>query len=526
MRKHFLILILMALLPLVGWAEPAPAGTVTITPHVINVYYPATAVPLVALDNFDISGDIPAGFAGETDAERKAAAKASLLPNLQITIVGNADMPAVTGSVKYYFSVVGDNLDEKWDGTTFTMAYNGDLNVLPRDLATATFYVPTTDANYDELSESYAYTYDGTEKSPKPIVCIGAYDPDDDSNQLIEGTDFNFAYIHNIDANGVDVVVGDEHYVKPQVKIVAATNEGYAGFKTLDFAINPKAFGTDVTIADITGATYNGGADVIPTLNVTDAAIPNKVLAYDIDYVFDTDYDTDGWKNNVNATPADPTEEQLASVKIKGKGNYQGTSTLLKTFSIAKKNIAADDIEWNGVIEQLNYPVAADAQGTANIRWTGAESAIEGIDYELSNTGSIGLGTITASVNATGAAAANYTGTKTTNFEIIPGYINGVTIQFKKLNPDFNPEQEESELNQRYLAGAPTFVYKGEAIKPGMNVDGVDLLVTKGDYVLEKGVDYVIVENGYKNNINATAPGAEDADKPTVTIKGIGNWKL
>ena len=522
MRKHFLILMLMALLPLAGWA--VQNGTVTITPHVINVYYPATAVPQVALDNFDISGDIPAAF-GENDAEKKAPPKASLLPNLQITIVEETRY-AQRGDWSfqyYYFSVVGDNLDEKWAGTTFTMAYNGAY-VLPRDLATATFYVP---AGTDVTSGVYTYTYDGTEKSPKPIVCIGAYDPEDASNQLREGIDFNFEYIHNTDANGVQVGTAPNVTTKPQVKIVAATNKGYAGFKTLDFTINPKAFGTDVTIAEITGATYDNDHAVTPNLTVTDAAITNKTLTVGVDYEFDLSYDDDGWKNNTNATPANASAAQLASVQIKGKGNYKGT--LLKTFSIAKKDIADADIVWNGVVAQLNYPVAATAQAAANIRWHGADVDIQGIKYELSNTESIGLGTITASIISNGAAAANYTGTKMTNFEIIPGYINqNVTIAFKKLNPAFDPEQEESELNRRYLDDEPTFVYNGDAIMPGMNVDGVDLLVTKtvGDntYILKKGVDYVIVENGYKNNINATADGAEEANKPTVTIKGIGNF--
>ena len=517
MRKHFLLLMLMALLPLAGWAD----GSVTITPNVINVYYPATAVPAATVENFTLSGDVPIGD-GANQFESMAAAKQNLLQNLEITLVGNAKMPDVTGSVKYYFSVVGDNLDAKWDGITFNMAYNGDLNVLPRDLATVTFYVP---AGTDVTGGVYTYTYDGTEKSPQPIVCIGDYDPEDASNRLTPGIDFNFTYIHNIDANGVQVGTAPNVTTTPQIKIVAATNPGYAGFKTLDFTINPKAFGTDVTIADITGATYKGGDDVKPTLTVTDAAISNKVLALGVDYEIDLSYDDDGWKNNTNATPANASADQLASVQIKGKGNYKAASTLLKTFSIAKKNIADSDIDWDGVVAQLNYPVAANAQAAANIRWHGADAAITGIKYELSNTESIGLGTITASIITDGAAAANYTGTKTTNFEIIPGYINeNVTIEFKKANPEFDPAQPESNSNPRYLNEDQTFVYKGEQIQPGTIAADGELLVTKGAYVLKKGVDYVIVENGYKNNINATAPGAEDANKPTVTIKGIGNF--
>ena len=521
MRKHFLLLMLMALLPLAGWAD----GSVTITPNVINVYYPATAVPAATVENFTLSGDVPVG---EGKFETMAAAKANLVRNLEITLVANAKMPDVTGSVKYYFSVVGDNLDARWNGITFNMAYNGDLNVLPRDLATVNFSVPD---GPDVTDGVYTYTYNGSAKTPKPIVYVGN-DPADEDSRLIEGTDFQFTYIHNTDANGVVVMEGVEPNVVettvPQIKIVAATNKGYAGFKTLDFTINPKAFGTtDVTIADITGATYKGGDDVKPTLTVTDAAISNKVLALGVDYEIDLSYDDDGWKNNTNATPANASADQLASVQIKGKGNYKAASTLLKTFSIAKKNIADSDIDWDGVVAQLNYPVAANAQAAANIRWHGADAAIAGIKYELSNTESIGLGTITASIITDGAA--NYTGTKTTNFEIIPGYINqNVTIEFKKANPEFNPAQPESNSNPRYLNDDQTFVYKGEEIKPGTIAADGELKVTKtvGDnaYILKKGVDYVIVENGYKNNINATASGAEEANKPTVTIKGIGNF--
>jgi hypothetical protein len=261
---------------------------------------------------------------------------------------------------------------------------------------------------------------------------------------------------------------------------------------------------------------------VKPTLTVTDAAISNKVLALGVDYEYDATYDTDGWKNNVNATAENATGENLASVKIKGKGNYEGT--LLKTFSIAKKNISDTDIDWDGVVAQLNYPVAADAQATANIKWHGA-AAIDGIDIKLSNTSSIGLGTITASVNTNGAAAANYTGTKTTNFEIIPGFINqDVTIQFVKANPNFNPNEEISVANQPYLP--KEFVYKGREIKPGTNANDGLLLVTKTvgevQYTLKQDVDYVVVANGYKNNINAALYDAAKA--PTVTIKGIGNY--
>ena len=139
MRKHFL-LFLMAIMSMAGWA-----GNVIITPHVIDVYYPApssvTDVEVTA-ENFDLSGDINA-LIGEGDNlfADMAAAKASLLENLQVTIVAGYSMPSVTGSAKYYFTVLGEGLDAKWNGTTFTMAYNGDLNVLPRDLATTNFYV-------------------------------------------------------------------------------------------------------------------------------------------------------------------------------------------------------------------------------------------------------------------------------------------------------------------------------------------------------------------------------------------------
>ena len=70
------------------------------------------------------------------------------------------------------------------------------------------------------------------------------------------------------------------------------------------------------------------------------------------------------------------------------------------------------------------------------------------------------------------------------------------------------------------------FVYEGREIKPGTNANDGLLLVTKTvgevQYTLEQDVDYVVVANGYKNNINAALYNAAKA--PTVTIKGIGNY--
>ena len=489
---------LLTLVSLAGWA-----GNVIITPHVINVYYPApksVADVEVTAEHFDLSGDINA-LIGEGDDKfaDMAAAKESLLNNLQVTIVQGYQMPVVTGSAKYYFSVLGEGLNAKWNGTTFTMAYNGDLNVLPRDLATVNFFSDPEGANY-AATNSYKYTYDGTAKTPEPVVYVGA---DPTKNNLVKGTDFAFEYIHNTDANGVNIGTELNPNTTPKIKIVPATNTGYTGYKTLDFTINPKDFGDDVTIDDISGAVYNKGAAVTPDLTVTDAAINNKTLVKDVDY----EIAEGGWANNFNAALA--TAENAPRVTIKGIGNYTTTSEKTKTFTIAKKNISSTDITWSDVIPQLNYPVAANAQDGASLKW-GEAPLPEGIDISFPAVTGIGSVTLTASVTANSQADANYIGTKTTTFEVIPGFIDeDVTITFEKPAP--------TQQNPNATVAA-TYVYNGGKIKPGTDDDY--LVVKKGDLTLVKGTDYVILD--YENNTNAALATAEKA--PTVIIKGIGNF--
>ena len=332
MRKHFLILMLLILVSLTGWA-----GNVTITPHVINVYYPQTAVPNVTADDFALSGDIPDAYANDAEG-----ARASLLNNLTITIVDNGELPDVTGSVKYYFSIVG-NLPAAWEGTTFSMAYNGDLNVLPRDLNTVSFKVPT---GTNVTAGVYTYTYDGNAKSPSPIVYIDV-DEDHEYNAnnditLAVNQDFQFTYIHNIDANGVEVGTAPNVTTVPQIKIIPATNEGFTGSKTLEFTINKADIkSTDFTAPTaIVGLSYNATAKNL--INAGTIAAAKGTFQYSVG----------GGAYSPNIPEGTNAGDYAVTYKIVGSGNYNDYTvttpavapatdpTITSVFPIENVNIA------------------------------------------------------------------------------------------------------------------------------------------------------------------------------------------
>ncbi|MDR0874648.1 MAG: Ig-like domain-containing protein [Clostridiales Family XIII bacterium] len=207
--------------------------------------------------------------------------------------------------------------------------------------------------------------------------------PDNATNQNVEWTSTK-PNIAKVDQNGKVTAVS------PGAAAITVKTVDGAFTDTCNVTVKPLAIGAAV-ISPIAGVTYDGKAQT-PALTVKHGG---TTLAAGKDF-------TIGWTSNVNAG--------TAKVTITGKGNYSGTKTA--TFIIARANIAklsfADisDKEWTG---KKLAPVPAVKHGDLKLK--------NGTHFTVTHGANknIGKGTLTIK-----AKSANYTGSVTRTFKIVP----------------------------------------------------------------------------------------------------------
>ena len=223
------------------------------------------------------------------------------------------------------------------------------------------------DISKAEIAGLSKKTYTGTAITQSPVVTH-------DGVTLTEDTDYTVSYKNNINAGTATVTI---------------TGKGKCtGTKTATFAIE-KADVSKATVAAIAAQTYSGKA-FAPTPKVT---LGGRTLTKGTDYTL-------SYKNNTNAG--------TATVTIKGKGNYAGTTTTkfkIKPASISGATIAA--VAEQGYTGSAIKPTPAVKVGSTALRL--------GTDYTLSYKDNTKVGT--ATVTATGKG--NYAGTKSATFKIV-----------------------------------------------------------------------------------------------------------
>jgi len=531
MRKHFLILMLLTLLPFTAWAQQVE---VTIDPNVINVLYPdnvGNKVPAVTANDFSISGTYPGGMTADEAKESLVEAKI-----LKIQTVGNKEIPSLTGSVKYYFDIDEEKLAASvWNGASIHLAKNGDLNVIARPLSHESIKITpnSTEAGYvpaaGTTAAGYSFVFDATAHEPKPFVTIGEYDANDATNRLVENTDFTYSWSFNTNVKNVAGTPGDPTTAgTPTVTIEAKAGSGYTGSTTFTFDITPKTFyNGDNNVVSINGLidkTYNRGLPITQDFTVKDTQ-----LNYDM--VEGRDYTAVTWANNENATPTPVSDANKASVTITPTGNYATRPTendnAVGRFIINPKNINEADIVFSGV-EDKTYDFGNElTQVAPALKWkyTDTENQEQLADipaifaYTYTNNVNVGTATITANIAAEfegtpeqiaalQAAAKNYTATA-------PGKTKDFQIKPKRL----------TDINDLTITVGPAVYNEGEVVTPTVTV-------TKGAYdptnlsnALIAGVDYEIpAVGGWYNNVNVTPNLATQEQKASVTIIGKGNF--
>ena len=329
--------------------------------------------------------------------------------------------------------------------TDFTFSYTENINVGEATLtvtgkgnysgkASKKFTIVPRSIMGATVADIAAQSYTGNAVEPLPRVT-------DLGRTLTKDTDYTLSYEHNIEMGAATVII---------------TGKGnFAGTLTANFKI----------VADINKVTVTGidleygwtGAAITPEPSLTLGGVPLvKGTDYTLEYT-------------------DNTDLGIATVTIKGIGNYNSTKTV--TFKIVAVDIA--DATLSGI--DKNYAYTGSAITPEPQLVLNGKTLVKDTDFTVTYRNNIDLGAAVIEINGIG----NYTGTKSTAFTIIKANIG--TAQVDSVNPAY--EQT------------------GSAIEPPP-------VVTLNGVTLVKDRDYTVK---YENNV--------EIGTATYVITGIGNYE-
>ena len=282
---------------------------------------------------------------------------------------------------------------------------------------------------------------------------------------LKENTDYKVEYIDNVYANRSET----------ETPIVRVTGiGGYAGTTEISFTILPVDI-NNVTVAKINNVFYTGRPQK-PIISATFNGIDlGDAKDFEVSY-----------ENNI--------EVGEATAILEGVGNYTGIRQ--ETFKICNKNIDYEDFDfrlpegknmiYDGTPKELEISIIYTGKYVEGSEF---DQLIENEDYTVSYEDNINAGIGKVMVDFIGDYA--YLGGR---FE------NGFYIH-------------QANIFDTDIEVPGSFVYTGEEIEPKPVIKYHDMLLTEG-------VDYTL---SYDNNVEIA--DADSDNPPSVTIRGIGNYK-
>jgi hypothetical protein len=323
-------------------------------------------------------------------------------------------------------SNVGDDITVTAASVTLSGAKANNYTVTQQALLQANITRKVVTASDLIIAPVSSVTYTGMAHTPTVVVTEGA--------NTLTLSDYELAYTKNTNAGTATITV-------------TITNMGnYTGSASTatTFLIMPRDI-NEANIATISNQTYTG-ADITPTLTVTDGVI----LAKDVDY-------TVAYNDNVNAGQA--------TVTITGKKNYTGTQQT--TFTIVKKSIADAGITIAPVPSQIYTGASLTPPVTVA---DGASILTVDTDYTVSYNGNVNVGQATVTVTGTG----NYDGSAIVTFDIVKA---NQTIDFPDIPPTLLLINGPYVLRATATSGlAVTYTSSNPAIAE-IGSDGVTLLL-------------------------------------------------
>lgn len=281
---------------------------------------------------------------------------------------------------------------------------------------------------------------------------------------------------------------------------------GNVNSKTITFTINPFMLRSADEVQQITKP--DGSTENITLKANTTITYPNQTHGHvglpvvkttvngtELTLVKDVDY-TVKFKQNGEYTNT-PDNIGNYTIVINGINNYTGELT--KNFSVVAKNVndgltidSIEDYKWTG------SPITPGV----NIKH-GDYTLVQGVDYTLTYTNNVNIGTATITINGIG----NYTGSKNITFNIIEN-----AISYDVINGRFVYDGNASNGGARVVANDPstaTVTYYNEAT--GQWQSTVPTFTNVGTYT----VKFRISANGYTD--------IQVDDRLTVTVVKVSN---
>ena len=324
MRKHFLLLFLMAILPLAGWAADLDVTKFT-APNM--TYHEPVALSVSntqGLDGDDYSVETTKYYTGYTGSAP------ALIGTGETPVANLATAPVGT----YYVKVVGKG---DYVGQTIFVS----------------FHVNGKEITATDIAAIANQTYTGGELKPEPVVTVGG-------NTLVKGTDYTVEWSNNINVN-----------VAPATALVTVTGIGnYSGEPKKEFNIVPKTFNTtNITVAVSNNeVTYDGTDTQTATVVVTDKEL-GVLTEDDYEVAYEGTHDIVGeytitvtGKRNYSADDIDADKKLVI-----GKATLLVAPKLTKVYDgdVTSKKLsldAATEFVYTGLVDATAPTVAATVQ--------------------------------------------------------------------------------------------------------------------------------------------------------------------
>ena len=363
------------------------------TPGVIEVKIGAAEIPAA---NYDVSytNNINAGTAtvtvtGKNNCVDETTATATFIitpkpvTSDMVTIspttfnFDNTLHRPTTITVKDGEKTMGLNTDYTLTNTggtaigTYNVTITGEGNYT--GTASKSYSIVVNDASGFSVSAIEDQTYDGTPKTPAPVVKEG--------ETTLTTNYYTVAYLNNINAGTAVVTVTGKN--------------GYNFVKSQTFTIQPKALNTDMLTLSSATFAYNGSVQK-PTVTMADLNAGNPIIT----------------SNDYIVTNEGGTDVNTYTVSVTGKNNYTGT--ISKTFTITPLNISTATI----TLATLASYVYDGAEKTPAVQLVKVgELVVPSSAYNVAHSNNINVGS-TATVTVTAKTGTNFTGSCTTTFSI------------------------------------------------------------------------------------------------------------
>ena len=336
----------------------------------------------------------------------------------------------------------------------FTGTRTEDFEIIADFVKDASLKLGGYTANYsNNFVTGYSVTYRGTPYTTKPTNFQLA-------GKSVKSTDYRTEYSNNTDAGTAEI------------KYIGLNK--YAGKEfTVKFTITPKQLTSGLTVYQ-QAHTYSGNHEELSD---------GEYVVYDGSkpLIKGTDYDV-SFTNDINAG--------TASIKVTGKGNYDGT--LLGTYTIDPLSISDGNVTIEP-IKDRTYTGAAQEPPVV-VKLNGVE--VPSSNYTVSYSNNINVGT--ANVTLTGKG--NFTGSRNdVTFKINPKTLAGLEYTIGGV-PCTKVSETGTSYTSEYVAD-----YTGLEVKPAVVVyDGGNVL-TSDDYTVS-----------YSGNINVGTA--------TARVSGRGSY--